>query len=105
MRHFKTTMISAGAVSATGTVAVALEVTAKSTLKEKPSTGTVCDTTTDPARPDKSQDWFGTTLAPNDGSLNTAQIDLSASAADWQCYRYKLFQSSVPVRNMIWSPT
>lgn len=95
---------SRGAVLPTGTVAVALEVTAKSTLKEKPSSGTTCDTTTDPARPDKVQDWFGTTLSPNDGSLNTAQIDLSTSAADWQCYRYKLFQSSVPLRNMIWSP-
>jgi hypothetical protein len=65
----------------------------------------VCDTTTNAARPDKVQDWFGPTLSPNDGTQAAAQIDLSASAADWQCYRYKLFQSSVPLRNMIWSPS
>jgi len=91
------------AVSAT--MAVALEVTAKSPLKEKPSSGTVCDATTVASRPDKVQDWFGPSLAPNDGTLGTGQIDLSTSAADWQCYRYKLFQSSVPLRNMIWSPS
>jgi len=87
------------------TVAVTLEVTAKSTLKEKPSSGTVCDTTTNAARPDKVQDWFGPTLPLADGTVAASQIDLSATAADWQCYRYKLFQSSVPLRNMIWSPS
>jgi type IV pilus assembly protein PilW len=95
----------ASSANVMSTVAVALEVTAKSTLKEKPSTGTVCDTTTNAARPDKVQDWFGPTLSPNDGTQAAAQIDLSATAADWQCYRYKLFQTSVPLRNMIWSPS
>ncbi len=57
-----------------------------------------------PSRPDRVQDWFGPALAPNDGTLGGAQIDLSGTAADWQCYRYKLFQSTVPLRNMIWRP-
>jgi type IV pilus assembly protein PilW len=86
------------------TLAVALEVTAKSTLKEKPSSGTTCDTTTVASRPDKTQDWFGPGLI-TDSTSAAAQIDLSTSAADWQCYRYKLFQTSVPLRNMIWSPS
>jgi type IV pilus assembly protein PilW len=94
----------ASSANVMSTLAVALEVTAKSTLKEKPSSGTTCDTTTNAARPDKTQDWFGPALI-SDSTSAGAQIDLSTSAADWQCYRYKLFQTSVPLRNMIWSPS
>jgi type IV pilus assembly protein PilW len=87
------------AADANSVVATAVEVTAKSGLKEKPSAGSgTCDTTTDAARPDPAQDWFGAGLAA------ASQIDLSGTAADWQCYRYKLFQTSVPLRNMIWRP-
>jgi type IV pilus assembly protein PilW len=94
----------ASSANVMSTLAVALEVTAKSTLKEKPSSGTTCDTTTNAARPDKTQDWFGPALI-SDSTSAGAQIDLSTSAADWECYRYKLFQTSVPLRNMIWSPS
>lgn len=31
-------------------------------------------------------------------------VPASALSADWQCYRYKIFQSIVPLRNMIWRP-
>jgi type IV pilus assembly protein PilW len=86
-------------------IAVALELTARSPLKEKPSNGgTTCDATLDKAKPDRTQNWFGPTLSPNDGTLNAAQIDLS-TLTDWQCYRYKMFQTTVPVRNAIWTPT
>ncbi len=90
------------------TVAVALEITAKNPLREKPSSGTTCDATPSASRPDRVQDWFGPTLSPNDGTVATGQIDLTATATapdDFRCYRYKLFQSSVPIRNMIWSPS
>ncbi len=86
------------------TLAVALEITARSGLKEKPATGTTCDTTPNAARPDRgqSQDWYQPYAALASGSLAGAQIDLSTVSTDWQCYRYKLFQTSVPLRNMIW---
>ena len=101
-RWTRAALLTPADVSAT--VAVAIEITAKSSLKEKPTTGTACDATTNAARPDRVQPWFGPALLPNDGTLATSDIDLSASAADWQCYRYKLFQTSIPLRNMIWSP-
>jgi type IV pilus assembly protein PilW len=78
--------------------AVALEITARSSLKEKPSTGTVCNTTPVATRPDLSQDWLYQSMAG-------AGIDLSTVSADWNCYRYKLFQTRVPLRNLIWRPS
>lgn len=81
-------------------MAATLELTARSSLKEKPSagSGTVCDATPVKSRPDRSQDWIYQTGAA------AAPIDLSTVSADWSCYRYKLFQTSVPLRNTIWRP-
>jgi type IV pilus assembly protein PilW len=86
-------------------VAVTLEITARSSLKEKRSDGTACvgsspdpkDVTPNLARPDRSQDWLYQSMAG-------AGIDLSAVSADWNCYRYKLFQTRVALRNLIWRP-
>jgi type IV pilus assembly protein PilW len=81
-------------------MAVMFEITARSGVKEKPSTGTTCDASTDPLRPDKVQDWIG-------GGVAGAGIDLSLSGPpgdDWKCYRYKLYQTRVPIRNMTWRP-
>jgi type IV pilus assembly protein PilW len=76
---------------------------ARSGVKEKPTTGSTCDATTNSQRPDRTQEWFGPTQTPNDGTVAGAQMDLSG-LVDWQCYRYKLYQTSVPLRNMIWRP-
>jgi type IV pilus assembly protein PilW len=85
--------------------AVALELTARSTLKEKRSDGTACvggtpaltDVTPTATSPDRSQNWLYQSMAG-------AGIDLSAVSADWNCYRYRLFQTRVPLRNVIWRP-
>ena len=66
-------------------LAVRIGIVARSATPEKPSAGaSACDTT--PAAPT----WIGGTF------------DLTADAS-WQCYRYKIFQSTIPVRNMLWS--
>ena len=85
----------ADSFQASRVLAAMVEVTARSGLKEKPTTGTACDATTNSQRPDRVQDWMG------QGFIG---IDLSTSDVDWQCYRYKLYQTSVPLRNMIWRP-
>lgn len=70
----------------TQVIAVRFALVARSGLMEKPNPTTgVCDTTT------ASPAWNGGTL------------DLSADP-NWQCYRYKTFQTTVPLRNMIWLP-
>lgn len=65
-------------------LSVRMAVVARSAQPEKPSVaGGACDTTT--AVPT----WSGGTL------------DISA-LPDWQCYRYRIFETTVPIRNLIW---
>lgn len=67
--------------------AVRVAAIARSGLREKPSvTGGVCD---------------ATSAAPISWSGGPA-VDLSADA-NWACYRYKVFQTIVPLRNAIWA--
>ena len=65
-------------------LAVRLAVVARSALAEKPTViGGACDATT--ALPT----WSGGTL------------DVSADP-NWNCYRYKVFETTIPLRNLIW---
>lgn len=66
-------------------IAIRLAMVARSNLPEKPDPDGVCRITT------AAPVWAG------------GSIILSADA-DWQCYRYKVFQTTVPIRNMIWRP-
>lgn len=67
--------------------AVRLAVVVRSQLPEKPSTpGGACDTTTS-----APTSWDG---GPT--------IDLSADA-NWKCYRYKVYQTIVPIINVLWA--
>jgi len=71
--------------------AVNIAVVARSRLPEKPSGGsTTCNTTS--------------ALPPPAGNLPTwsgGNFDLSADP-NWQCYRYRVFETTVPIRNWIW---
>jgi type IV pilus assembly protein PilW len=94
------------------TVAIAIELTARSGLLEKSSTGSPdpanCDATKASNLPDGAQttDWYSSYIPLAAGSLAGAKIDLSLSDPNghWNCYRYKLFQSVVPLRNLMWTP-
>jgi type IV pilus assembly protein PilW len=67
-------------------LAIRVAVVARSSLPEKPNpTTNLCDTT--PASPT----WLGGT------------IDLSADP-NWKCYRYRVFQTVIPLRNVLWAP-
>jgi type IV pilus assembly protein PilW len=78
-------------------MAVTMAVVARSGLKEKVNQAGVCATTPSATRPDVVQDWIYQSMAG-------AAINVSATSTDWACYRYKLFQTSVPMRNTIWRP-
>jgi type IV pilus assembly protein PilW len=84
-------------------IAVRVAVVARSALAEKPhgSNGANCDATTDgtegPSAPDMRPTWSG------------GLIDVSAtgdpnptSPLYWKCYRYRVFETTVPLRNWIW---
>ncbi len=74
-----------------GLRAVKVALVARSALYEKGKSG-VCDaTTTQPL-------WYG--AGPTGGDIT---LDVSADS-DWKCYRYKVFQTMVPIRNMGWMP-
>ncbi|MDQ0611434.1 type IV pilus assembly protein PilW [Variovorax sp. W1I1] len=67
--------------------AVRIAVVVRSPLKERIKSGnTACDTTT---------------AAPASWSGGPA-LDLS-NDADWRCYRYRSFETVVPVRNVLWA--
>lgn len=70
-------------------IAVRLAVVARSVQPEKPNQTTfACDTTT--AQPS----WAGGAIDVSNGGTIT----------DWGCYRYRVFETKVPIRNFIWSP-
>lgn len=77
-------------------LAVRLVVVARSAQPEKPSVaGGACDTTT------VAPTWSGTALTP---LLLDGQADLIAAGDDWACYRYKTFENTVYLRNVVWRP-
>jgi type IV pilus assembly protein PilW len=69
-----------------GAVRIAMVVRNKYPEKPDPVTGQ-CNTTANPP----AWSW---------GALTTAYMD--AQLADWRCYRYKSFETVVPLRNMFW---
>ena len=65
-------------------LSVRMAVVARSAQAEKPSVeGGACDTTT------AAPTWSGGTL------------DLSTDV-NWKCYRYRVFETTVPMRNLLW---
>jgi type IV pilus assembly protein PilW len=76
-------------------LAAQLAIVARNGIREKGDSAGNCSVTTDLTKPDK-QAWLGQGVA-------NAGIDLSSTGADWRCYRYKLLQTIVPLRNVIWN--
>ena len=71
-------------------LAVRMAIVARSAQPEKPNPATgVCATTT------ISPTWAG-------GTLDLSGNRGLAASDDWKCYRYKVFQTTVPLRNVIW---
>lgn len=68
--------------------AIRLVIVARSAEYEKPDSSGTCDTTT------------ATHVA---AWSSWASFSTSAFPADWQCYRYKVFETTIPLRNVIWA--
>lgn len=73
--------------------AVRLAIVARSTLKEKVNSSGTCDTTT--ATSVNVPTWSG-------GTIDVSKNPDGTANADWQCYRYKTFETVIPLRNLIW---
>ena len=74
--------------------AVRVVIVARSVNAEKPVGGGGCDATA------AAPTWSGTALGAGPFNFQTS-LDLSADA-NWQCYRYKTFETTIPLRNWIW---
>lgn len=75
-------------------ISVRIAVVARSALAEKAGPGTKCDgTTTFPT-------WSGASTAARGFDLSA--MALPGNVAAWDCYRYRVFETIVPVRNSIW---
>jgi type IV pilus assembly protein PilW len=71
-------------------LALKVAVVARSSLAEKPQVpGGPCDTTT------TAPTWF-------DPSLPGASNFVLSADPNWQCYRYRVFETTVPLRNSFW---
>lgn len=80
--------------------AIRIAVVARSKAPERPAPGTACS---------------ATTVAPSvfasaqPSGVAAVKIDLDVSVAgdtvDWKCYRYRVFETIVPLRNSGWRPT
>ena len=72
-----------------GVLAVRMGMLARIGNFEKPTSGTDCDATL----PANAPAWVG-------GSFPA--IDLATTTSEDRCYRYRVFQTTIPLRNMIW---
>jgi type IV pilus assembly protein PilW len=77
--------------------AARIVIVARSGIKERANAAGVCEQTMDAAKPD-NQTWVGQ-------GVPGAEIDVAdALDPEWGCYRYKMLQTTVPFRNIIWRP-
>lgn len=85
-------------------IALRIAVVARSALPEKPrgSDGLKCDATTDGSESiagvDQRPSWRNGTVIDVSGSGDPDP----ASLTNWKCYRYRVFESTIPLRNWIW---
>jgi type IV pilus assembly protein PilW len=84
-------------------IAIRVAVVARSALKEKSTqgAGAACDATL------SEPQWSGSVWANSPQNLKT-RLDVSLNPdgtanPDWQCYRYRVFEATIPLRNWVWS--
>jgi len=77
---------------------VRLAVVSRSLVAAKPLSGTTCDAT-----PDFTDDAnYQVRWARGPDAPAGKKIDLRNTGADWRCYKYKVYESVVPLRNVFW---
>jgi len=80
--------------------AIRLAVVARNRSPERPAAGGACSVTTEPLT------VFGS-RQPSEVDAVPVELDLSdtGDGPDWTCYRYRAFETIVPLRNSGWRPT
>lgn len=68
-------------------LSVRMGILARIGVYEKPTTGSNCDATT------TARSWSGGTFS---------KLDVATVTSEDRCYRYRVFETVIPLRNMIW---
>ena len=76
--------------------AVRLAVIARSDKMEATNVSAACSSTTD-ASPTGLCAWAGSSTSP------APAVDLSPADANWRRYRYRVFETVIPLRNVVWA--
>ena len=104
--RWSATMIDADANAVTGDagdyehlVALRIAVVARSKTRERASAGGACTAT--PSRPTLFATREPADVAPVPVTVNVA---VAGDSADWRCYRYRVFETVVALRNLDWNP-
>ncbi|MBC7456400.1 MAG: PilW family protein [Massilia sp.] len=80
--------------------ALRIAVVARSKAPQRPAPGAVCSATTTLPRVFASAAPVGVAAVPV--AVNVA---VAGDPLDWKCYRYRVFETVVPLRNSAWRPT
>jgi type IV pilus assembly protein PilW len=89
-------------------VAMRVAIVARSAQPEKPggSDGLKCDATTDGTeaipQPDRRPLWSGSLIAGGALDISASGDPSPTSMQYWKCYRYRVFETTIPLRNWIW---
>ena len=86
--------------------AARIALVARNAQAERPGAGGACDHYTRSPAALRRPTW--TAADPRTGALAELAIDVSrnpdgSANTAWQCYRYAVFQTIVPMRNLVWS--
>jgi type IV pilus assembly protein PilW len=82
---------------------VRLAIVARTIQAYKPTVGSACDATPD-FDPDLNKTTYPVRWARGPDAPNGRPIDVRGGL-DWRCYRYRVFESTIPLRNVLWSVT
>lgn len=80
-------------------VAVRLAVVARSKSAERPGANGVCSATTAQPRVFETEVPMGVTAVPV-----TVDVSVPGDPTPWSCYRYRVFETVVNLRNLAWRP-
>jgi type IV pilus assembly protein PilW len=79
--------------------ALRIAVVARSKTRERPAAGASCSTTANKPSVFASREPEGVTPVPV-----SVDVAVAGDGADWRCYRYRVFETIVPLRNADWNP-
>jgi len=82
--------------------AIRLAVVARSKVAERPAADGTCSATAADKAPEVFTVTQAGTTAPD---AIKPTVTVAGDTVDWKCYRYRVFETIVPIRNAAWRPT